>query len=56
MGLTYDELCKLVNDAHRENPDIRIVTLTNELGIPFEVVWEYPGFRDWFNFLETGNK
>ena len=21
MGLTYDDLCKLVNDAYRENPD-----------------------------------
>ena len=52
-GLTYDDLCKLVNDAYRENPDIRIRTLANELGIPFNVVWECLGFKDWFDCVET---
>ena len=40
MGLTYDDLCKLVNDAYRGNPDIRIRTLANDLDIPFDIVWE----------------
>ena len=53
MGLTYDDLCKLVNDAYRENPDIRIRTLANDLEIPFEVVWECLGFRDYSDFEET---
>ena len=53
MGLTYDDLCKLVNDAYRENPDIRIWTLADDLGVPFEVVWECPGFRDYSDFEET---
>ena len=53
MGLTYDDLCKMVNDAYRENPDIRIRTLANELGIPFDVVWECLGFSDWFDFEDT---
>ena len=53
MGLTYDDLCKLVNDAYRGNPDIRIWTLANDLGVPFDVVWECLGFRDWFDFVET---
>ena len=53
MGLTYDDLCKLVNDAYRGNPDIRIGTLANDLGVPFDVVWECLGSRDWFDFVET---
>jgi len=53
-GLTYDDLCKVVNDAYRENPDIRIRTLASDLGVPFDIVWECLGFRDWFDFVETG--
>ena len=53
-GLSYDELCKVVNDAYRDNPEIRIRTLAKELGIPFDIVWECLGFRDWFDFVETG--
>jgi len=50
---SYDELSKVVNDAYRKNPDISIRTLANELGIPFNVVWECLGFKDWFDFGET---
>ena len=49
--MSYDELCKLVNDAYRGNPER---TLANDLDIPFDIVWECPGFRDWFEFVETG--
>ena len=49
--MTYDELCKVVNDAYRENPDIR--TLAHELGLPLDVVWECLGFKDWFDFYDT---
>ncbi len=52
-SMSYDELSKVVNDAYRENSDIRIRTLANELGIPFNVVWECLGFKDWFDFGET---
>jgi hypothetical protein len=52
--LTYDDLCKVVNDAYRENPDIRIRTLANELGLSFDIAWECLGFRDWFDFVEPG--
>lgn len=45
-GLTYDDLCKMVNDAYRENPDIRMRTLAHDLGIPFDVVWECLRFRE----------
>ena len=51
--MTYDELCKRVNDAYRENPVIPIRTLANELGIPFDIVWECLGFKDWFDFEDT---
>ena len=52
--MSYDELCKVVNDAYRGNPDIRIRTLANDLDIPFDVVWECLGFKDYFDFVETG--
>ena len=52
-GLTYDDLCKLVNDAYRGNPDTRIRTLAHDLGVPFDIVWECLGFRDWFDLVET---
>ena len=51
--MSYDELSKVVNDAYRKNPDISIRTLANELGIPFNIVWECLGFRDWFEFYDT---
>ena len=54
-SLIYEDLCKVVNDAYRENPDIRIRTLASELGVPFNIVWECLGFRDWFDFVETGD-
>ena len=52
-SMSYDELSKVMNDAYRENSDIRIRTLANELGIPFDVVWECLGFSDWFDFEDT---
>ena len=26
----------------------------DDLGVPFDVAWECLGFRDWFDFVETG--
>ena len=52
--MLYDDLCKIVNDAHRGNPDIPIRTLALELGLPFDIVWECLGFADWFDFGGTG--
>ena len=49
--MSYDELCKLVNDAYRGNPDIRIRTLADDLDIPFDVVWEMVGFKDYLDFV-----
>ena len=53
--MSYDDLCRVVNDAYRENPVIPIRTLANELGIPFNVVWECLGFKDWFDLVEREN-
>ena len=54
-GLTYDDLCKFVNDAYRQNPEIRICTLAHDIGVPFDIVWECLGFRDSFDFVDTGD-
>jgi hypothetical protein len=51
-GLSYDDLCKIVNDAYRENPDISIRTLAQELGVPFDIVWECLGFKDEMDWME----
>jgi len=48
--MTYDEMCKLVNDTYQENPDIPIRTLAHNLKIPFDVVWECLGFKDYMDF------
>ena len=56
MTAGYDETAKLVNDAYRGNPDIPIRTLAHDLGVPFDVVWECLGFRDWFDFGGTGDE
>ena len=54
----YDELRKTVNDAYRnaidENPDISVREFANNIGVDFLVVWEILGFKDYFDFVETG--
>jgi hypothetical protein len=51
--MSYDDLSKVVNDTYRENPDIHLRKLAHELGLPFDIVWECLGFRDWVDFEET---
>ena len=51
--MTHNELCKVVNAAYRGNTDICIRTLALELVLPFDVVWECLGFKDYFDFEET---
>ena len=52
--MNYNHLHRIVCDAYRENPDIRIRTLAHDLALPLDVVWECLGFSDWFEFVETG--
>ena len=54
--MSYDELSKVVNDAYRGNPDIRIRALAHELGLSFDVVWGCLGFRDEMDLMETGEE
>mgnify|MGYP001401107910 CR=1 FL=1 len=55
-SMSYDELSKVVNDAYRGNPDIRIRALAHELGLSFDVVWGCLGFRDEMDLMETGEE
>ena len=48
---TYDEISKLVNDTYKDNPDIR--TVVKDLGLPFDLVWDMTGLKDYFDFKET---
>ena len=52
--MAYDDISKLVNDTYKDNPDIR--TLALELVLPFDVVWECLGFKDYLDFVETESK
>ena len=54
--MTYDELCKVVNDEYRENPDSPIRTLAHDLGLPFDVIWECLGSKDYLDFYEIGEE
>ena len=48
---TYDDISKLVNDTYKDNPDIR--TVTKDLELSVDVVWECLGFKDCLDFKET---
>ena len=52
-GVSYNEICNVVSETYRGNPDIRIPTLADNLGLSFDVVWECLGFRDYFDFEDT---
>ena len=49
--MTYDELSKVVNESYRNTGDIR--ETVRDTKVPFDVVWEMIGFKDWFEFYET---
>ena len=48
---TYDDISKLVNDAYKDNPDIR--TIAKDLGLPFDLIWDMTGLKDYFDFEDT---
>ena len=48
----YDETAKRVNAAYRRTGDIH--QTMRETRLPFDVVWEMVGFKDEFDFAETG--
>ncbi len=51
MKLSYEELSKEVNDTYKKTEDVR--ETVKETGVPFDVVWESVGLKDWFDFYET---
>jgi hypothetical protein len=51
MKLSYRELSKTVNDSYKKTEDVR--ETVKETGVPFDVVWESVGLKDWFDFYET---
>ena len=48
----YDETAKLVNKSYTETGDIH--QTMRETRLPFDCVWEMVGFKDEFDFVETG--
>ena len=49
---SFDELTKLANQSYEKTQDIR--KTMKETGLPFWFVWEILGFKDYFDFVETG--
>ena len=52
MTAGYDETAKLVNKTYAETGDNH--QTMRETRLPFDVVWEMVGFKDEFDFVETG--
>jgi hypothetical protein len=51
LDTPYDELSKIVNEIYEENASIR--ETMKETGLPFDIVWDCLGFKDYFDFKET---
>jgi len=41
-----------VSETYKRTDDVR--ETVKETGIDFDVVWEMLGFKDWFDFYDTG--
>ena len=52
MSGGYDEIARQVNKSYAETGDIH--QTMRETRLPFDVVWEMVGFKDEFDFVETG--
>ena len=51
---SYDELCEKVNETYRRTDNV--CETVKETGIHFDVVWGMLGFKDWYDFYETGEE
>ncbi len=49
---SYDELSKIVNASYAKTKDIR--ETMRETGLSFNEVFEMTGYKDYFDFEETG--
>ena len=48
--MTYDELSKTVNESYAKTNDIR--KTVKETGVPFDLVWDMTGYKDYLGFEE----
>ena len=48
--MSYDELSKVVNESYAKTKDVR--KTVKETGIPFDLVWDCLGFKDYFDFYD----
>ena len=48
--MTYDEMSKVVNESYATTNDIQ--KTVKETGIPFDLVWDMTGMRDYFDFYD----
>jgi hypothetical protein len=51
--LEYDDLISVVNVSYLETNDIR--KTMKDTGASFDEVFECLGFKDWFDWIETGD-
>jgi nitrate/TMAO reductase-like tetraheme cytochrome c subunit len=48
--MSYEELAKTVNVSYRKTRDIRATI--KETGIPFDMVWDMTGTKDYIDFYD----
>ena len=48
--MSYDELSKVVNESYAKTNNIR--KTVKETGIPFDLVWDMTGLKDYFYFYD----
>ena len=48
--MSYDELSKVVNESYAKTNNIR--KTVKETGIPFDLVWDMTGMKDYFDFYD----
>lgn len=51
---SYERICRVTNDMFGKTTDIR--TIARTLDMTPEEVWECIGFKDYFDFEETGKE
>ena len=51
LNASYDELSRIVNECYKKNNNIR--ETMKETGLPFDLVWDMTGHKDYFDFKET---
>ena len=47
----YDQLSRIVNECYERNANIG--ETMKETGLPFDIVWDMTGHKDYFDFKET---